>query len=101
MESKTETTAQEQPPVSDSPTAEADAAVPGESAAVTAPASQTTPFTIRGFLRGDLGALPVAFTLILIAVFFQVTSHGLFLSPVNLSDLVNQIAALGAVGLAS
>ncbi len=98
---KTEVTDQDQPPVSDSLHAEATAAVPGETAAVTAPAQQTTSFSIQTFLRGDLGALPVALTLILIAIFFQITSHGLFLSPVNLSDLVNQIAALGAVGLAS
>src|SRR5690242_5258920 len=54
------------------------------------------------YLRGNLGGqLPVVFTLIIIAIFFQITSQGLFLSPRNLSNLVLQIATLGTIGLAS
>jgi len=55
----------------------------------------------RRYLRGDLGVLPVILTLIVIAVFFQITSNGLFLSPRNLSNLVLQIATIGMLGLAS
>ena len=56
---------------------------------------------IGRFFRGDLGQLPVLATLILIAIFFQITSKGLFFKPENLSNLVLQIAVLGTIGLAS
>src|SRR5690242_15157575 len=52
-------------------------------------------------LRGDLGFLPVLFTLLLIVIFFEVTSNGLFLTPRNLSDLAQQIAEIGVAGLGS
>jgi len=53
------------------------------------------------YLRGDLGQLPVLLTLVLIAIFFQITTQGFFFKPENLSNLVLQIATLGTVGLAS
>ncbi|HEU5348402.1 MAG TPA: inner-membrane translocator [Ktedonobacterales bacterium] len=51
--------------------------------------------------RGDLGQLPVVLTLILIAVFFEVTSGGLFFLPRNLSNLILQIATIGMLALGS
>ncbi len=56
-------------------------------------------------LRGDLGFLPVLLTLIVIAVYFQITSpvalngQHIFLSPRNLSNLVLQIATIGMLAL--
>ncbi len=66
---------------------------------VSARPSLTT--SIGKYLRGDLGQLPVVLTLLVIAVFFQITSGGLFLGPRNLSTLVLQIATIGTLGLAS
>lgn len=51
--------------------------------------------------RGDLGQLPVVLTLILIAIFFEVTSGGLFFLPRNLSNLILQIATIGMLALGS
>lgn len=58
---------------------------------------------IGKYLRSNLGGqLPVVFTLIIIWIFFQITSpDGVFLSARNLSFLVLQIAVLGTIGLAS
>ncbi|GCF10577.1 sugar ABC transporter permease [Dictyobacter arantiisoli] len=50
-------------------------------------------------LRNNLGFLPVLFTLIIIAVFFQITTHGLFLTPRNLTQLILQITTIGTLGL--
>lgn len=52
-------------------------------------------------LRSDLGFLPVLLTLIVIVIFFTVTSNGLFLSPENFSNLIVQSAPLGigAIGI--
>jgi D-xylose transport system permease protein len=49
--------------------------------------------------RGDLGQLPVVLTLVLIAIFLEITSNGLFLLPRNLSNLLLQIAATGMISL--
>ncbi|HEY1389204.1 MAG TPA: inner-membrane translocator, partial [Ktedonobacterales bacterium] len=49
--------------------------------------------------RGELGQLPVVLTLILIFIFFEVTSGGIFFSPQNLSNLILQIATIGFLGL--
>ncbi len=51
-------------------------------------------------LRGDLGFLPVLITFIAIAVYFEVVSNGLFLTPGNLSNLLQQIIAIGIDSLA-
>jgi D-xylose transport system permease protein len=51
--------------------------------------------------RGDLGQLPVVLTLILIAIFFEITSHGIFFAPQNLSNLILQIATIGFLALGS
>jgi len=51
-------------------------------------------------LRGDLGALPVLLTFLVIAIYFQVTTGGLFLTPSNLSDLLLEIISIGVDALA-
>lgn len=53
----------------------------------------------RELLRADLGVLPVLLTLLVIVLFFEVTTNGLFLTPRNLSDLAQQIAEIGIAGL--
>lgn len=50
-------------------------------------------------LRNDLGFIPVLLTLVLIAIFFQITTNGLFLTPRNLTQLVLQITTIGVIGL--
>src|SRR5260370_4097647 len=52
-------------------------------------------------LRGDLGFLPVLFTLIIIGAYFALTTNGLFLTPRNLSNLTLQIVEYGidAIGV--
>lgn len=57
--------------------------------------------SIGELLRGDLGFLPVLLTLIVIVVFFEIATGGLFLNPRNLSDLAQQMAEVGIAGLAS
>ena len=52
-------------------------------------------------VRGDLGQLPVVLTLVLIAIFFEITSRGLFFAPQNLSNLILQIATIGFLALGS
>jgi len=55
--------------------------------------------TFGQLLRNDLGFLPVLLTLILIIVFFEVATHGLFLAPENVTNLVLQVASLGIYGV--
>lgn len=71
------------------------------SAAPTAPAPAAGPMQLMRdrLRRGDLGQLPVVLTLVLIAIFFEITSSGLFLLPRNLSNLLLQIAATGLISL--
>jgi D-xylose transport system permease protein len=57
--------------------------------------------TVGQMLRGDLGFIPVLLTLIVIVGYFTVVSHGIFLKPENLSNLVGQIATIGILGLGS
>ncbi|BCL84510.1 xylose ABC transporter permease [Ktedonobacteria bacterium brp13] len=51
--------------------------------------------TIGQLLRNDLGFLPILLTLILVLVFFEFVTGGLFLSPQNVSNLIQQVASLG------
>ena len=51
-------------------------------------------------LRGDLGAIPVLITFLAIAIYFQLTTGGLFLTPGNLSDLLLEIISIGVDALA-
>ena len=55
----------------------------------------------RRLLRGELGQVPVVLTLIVVAVFFQISSGGLFLRPRNLSNLVLETVTVGTLALAS
>lgn len=57
--------------------------------------------TIGELLRGDLGFLPVLATLILVVIYFEVTTNGLFLTARNLSFLAQQMAETGVIGLGS
>jgi D-xylose transport system permease protein len=76
-----------------------------ESAPVAPTPTAATPGPFEVFrnrlVRGDLGQLPVVFTLILVAIFFEITSKGIFFAPQNLSNLILQIATIGFLGLAA
>jgi D-xylose transport system permease protein len=61
--------------------------------------SYTQKQTVGQLLRGDLGSLPVLLTLIVIAIYFTATTNGLFLSPTNLSNLLQQIITTGVDAL--
>ncbi len=50
-------------------------------------------------LRNNLSFLPVLITLIVIIVFFAISTNGIFLTPGNLSNLVLQIGSIGIDGL--
>src|SRR5438270_999256 len=67
--------------------------------ATTEPARES--FSLAQWLRGDLGALPVAAALVLIVIYFQIASRGLFLQPANLSNLSLQITTIGVLALAA
>src|SRR5258708_15504360 len=69
-----------------------------QAAAVEVPASMPRR-TIGQMLRGELGFLPVLLTLLVIVVYFQIVTRGIFLKPENLSNLVGQIAYQGILGL--
>lgn len=62
------------------------------------PIARTRP-TIGQLLRQDLGFLPVMLTLVVIAIYFQATTEGLFLTPRNISNLILQIGEIGIIGL--
>ncbi|HEV7127132.1 MAG TPA: inner-membrane translocator [Ktedonobacterales bacterium] len=82
------------------PTAAAVVSATGAVASPMPPASPASErFSLGQFIRGDLGALPVLIALIVIAIFFQVATKGLFLSAVNLSNLAGQIITIGVVSL--
>jgi D-xylose transport system permease protein len=49
-------------------------------------------------LHGDIGSLPVLLGLILIAVIFQIANPN-FLTPLNLTNLLVQIAAVGTIAV--
>jgi D-xylose transport system permease protein len=86
---------------------EATAVVPGETAAMAPAARGAAPSAtsrLREYLRGDLGPFPVIVALVVMAVIFQFTTNGLFLTPRNISEsviggeaIVTATFALGAV----
>lgn len=51
--------------------------------------------------KGEFGQLPVLLTLVLVMLFFNITSKGVFLHPRNLSNLVLQQAVVGTLALGS
>ena len=55
--------------------------------------------TIGELLRGDLGFIPVLFTLLLVVIFFTITTGGIFIQARNLSFLAQQMAEIGVIGL--
>ncbi len=55
--------------------------------------------TLGQLLRGDLGFVPVMLTLIVVVIYFTITTNGVFLHPENLSNLVGQIVTFGVLGL--
>lgn len=50
-------------------------------------------------LRGDLGFIPVLVTLLVVVLYFEFTTKGLFLTARNLSVFAQQMAETGIVGL--
>ena len=50
-------------------------------------------------LRGDLGFLPVLLTLVIVAIFFGVTTQGVFFYPRNISNLVVQISTIATLSV--
>src|SRR5258708_7631399 len=55
--------------------------------------------TIGQLVRGELGFAPVLLTLLVIVVYFQIVTNGIFLKPENISNLTGQIAYIGILGL--
>ncbi len=55
--------------------------------------------SIGQLLRNDLGFVPVLLTFVAVAIYFQITTSGLFLTPRNLTQLVLQITTIGIIGL--
>ncbi|HEY3992256.1 MAG TPA: inner-membrane translocator [Ktedonobacteraceae bacterium] len=55
--------------------------------------------TFGELLRSDLGFLPVLATLILVVIYFEITTGGLFLTARNLSFLAQQMSETAIVGL--
>lgn len=56
---------------------------------------------VRGLLGSDLGQIPVFIGLILITIYFQIAGNGYFLTPQNLTNLVQQIITIAIVALAA
>jgi D-xylose transport system permease protein len=56
---------------------------------------------IRGLIGNDLGQIPVFIGLIIIAIYFQIAGGGFFLTPQNLTNLVQQIITIAIVALAA
>src|ERR1019366_3340447 len=55
--------------------------------------------SLSQMLRGDLGFLPVLLTLIVVALFFGLTTQGVFFYPRNISNLVVQISTIATLGV--
>jgi D-xylose transport system permease protein len=56
---------------------------------------------VRGLIGNDLGQIPVFIGLIVIAIYFQIAGGGFFLTPQNLTNLVQQIITIAIVSLAA
>ncbi len=81
-------------------------AIPAESpsASDTAPGSASAGGLIsrvRGLIGNDLGQIPVFIGLVFIAIYFQIAGGGFFLTPQNLTNLVQQIITIAIVALAA
>lgn len=64
-----------------------------------APAPANLGSRLRAYFRNDLGFIPVLVTLVLIAIFFQITSGGHFLQTGNLVDLLFQTITVGTMAI--
>lgn len=53
------------------------------------------------WMKGDIGQIPVLIALVLMAIYFNIDSGGIFLSPRNLSNLTLEVASIFMVALAS
>jgi D-xylose transport system permease protein len=62
------------------------------------PLSEQLHSIVRPLTQGDIGSLPVVLGLILIAIIFQLANPN-FLSPLNLTNLVVQISAVGTISV--
>src|SRR5690348_5000931 len=80
------------------PQADSSAVEDPNAAAVEAPA-YIQPRSFGQLLRGDLGFLPVLVTLIIIIIFFQIITNGLFFNTGNITNLFLQNAQVGLCGL--
>ncbi|MGH2481810.1 MAG: ABC transporter permease subunit, partial [Ktedonobacteraceae bacterium] len=80
------------------PEADSSAVEDPNAAAVEAPSYRQRQ-SIGQLLRGDLGFIPVLVTLIIIIIFFQIITNGLFFSTGNITNLFLQNAQIGLVGL--
>lgn len=58
-------------------------------------------FSLQSLMRGDLGFIPVLFTLALITLYFQVTTTGVFLQARNLTNLTQQIVVISILSTAA
>jgi D-xylose transport system permease protein len=80
------------------------AALAGKSATATTvevPSAAVVPHrsSFSQLVGGDLGFLPVLLTLIVVAVFFGVTTGGIFFEPRNISNLVVQISTIATLSV--
>jgi D-xylose transport system permease protein len=57
--------------------------------------------SLRELLRGNLGQLPVFVGLVVIAIFFQITSGGFFLQSQNLFNLADQVVSMAVLAVAA
>ncbi len=55
--------------------------------------------SFRQMLRGDLGFIPVLLTLIVVALFFGITTGGVFFEPRNISNLIVQISTTATLSV--
>jgi len=76
-----------------------DTTVAGTQASSVEVPSYTQKQTFGQLLRNDLGFIPVLLTLLAIAIYFEVSTQGVFLEPRNLSELLQQIATIGVDAL--
>jgi D-xylose transport system permease protein len=58
-------------------------------------------FSLQSLMRGDLGFIPVLLTLIVITIYFQITTTGVFLQARNLSNLTQQIVVISILSTAA
>jgi D-xylose transport system permease protein len=66
-----------------------------------APSPPRAKFSLRSLIQGDLGFIPVLLTLALITIYFQFTTSGVFLAARNISNLTQQIVAIGILSIAA